>query len=341
MNVVDLCEQGRLPDWLTRAGIRQRLSKQLHAGYSGGEEARERRLQTLLQQLREDPIAVATEQANEQHYEVTPDFYRYSLGYRLKYSSGYWPDGVNTLDASEDAMFELYAERAQLQDGQKILDLGCGWGSLTLWLAEKYPNAQITSLSNAANQRAYIESQAAERGYGNIQVYTADINVAELSGGFDRIISIEMFEHMRNYQLLLKKVADWLAPQGMLFVHIFAHRELAYLFESDGDNWMGRHFFTGGIMPSKDLLLNFQDDLLLQERWWVSGCHYERTCNAWLEKTDQHRERIQALFEQDHDPQSAAVWLQRWRMFFMACAELFGYQQGEQWGVAHYRFIRR
>jgi cyclopropane-fatty-acyl-phospholipid synthase len=244
-------------------------------------------------------------------------------------------------------MLELYATRAELTDGQRVLDLGCGWGSLSLWLAARYPNSQIVALSNSLGQRLFIESRAAERGLTNLKVITGNIvdfefSEAQLAGGFDRVLSIEMFEHMKNYGLLLAKIARWMRDSAKLFVHIFVHRTLAYHFQvEDGSDWMSKYFFTGGTMPSENLLLNFQDDLRVERQWWVSGTHYERTANHWLTALDAAKDRVMPMLVDTYGARDAAIWLQRWRMFYMAVAELFGYANGNEWGVGHYRFEKR
>ena len=238
-------------------------------------------------------------------------------------------------------MLALYGERAQLADGQDILELGCGWGSLTLWMAQHYPNARITAVSNSAPQRQFIEARCRERGYANVQVLTRDANQLELpASSFDRCVSVEMFEHMRNYATLLGRIGTWLRPGGKLFVHIFCHRTLAYPFETAGqDNWMGRHFFTGGLMPAADTLLSFQDALRIQDRWLVDGTHYQRTADHWLANQDANRDTVMPILRQAYGD-AAGLWWQRWRMFWMSCAELFGYDHGREWMVAHYRFSR-
>jgi len=287
-------------------------------------------------------VALHVDAANRQHYEVPAAFFHRCLGKRLKYSSCYYATGSETLDEAEEAMLALYGERAQLADGQHILELGCGWGSLTLWMAERYPNAQITAVSNSNSQREYILGQCRTRGLINVTVLTRDVNHLMLDAEtFDRCVSIEMFEHMRNYPQLLQRIHRWLRPEGKLFVHIFVHRTLMYPFETEGDdNWMGRHFFTGGLMPAADTLLFFQQHLQLQQRWLLDGTHYERTANHWLANQDREKEVVMAVLRQTYGDASAALWHQRWRMFWMACAELFGYQQGQQWQVAHYLFNR-
>ena len=236
---------------------------------------------------------------------------------------------------------DRYCERAGLADGQDILELGCGWGSLTLWMAQHYPNARITAVSNSAPQRAFIEAQCRERGFANVRVITCDVNRLELpASNFDRCVSVEMFEHMRNYATLLGRIGGWLRPGGALFVHIFCHRTLLYPFETEGEgNWMGRHFFTGGLMPAADTLLWFQDTLRIDDRWLLDGTHYERTANHWLANQDARRDEVMAILREAYGD-AAKLWFQRWRMFWMACAELFGYADGQEWMVSHYLFER-
>lgn len=340
MSLIDLCERGLVPDVLTRYGIRRLCAQRLEQEGAGNLAAADQRFRDLLDELRRSPIAIETAAANEQHYELPTRFFELCLGRRLKYSSAYYPSGTETLDEAEEAMLALYGERAELADGQRILELGCGWGSLTLWMAERFPNARITGVSNSRTQREHILAQAARRGLANVEILTCDVNRLELpEGEFDRAVSIEMFEHMRNYRHLLGRVSRWLKPEGKLFVHIFVHRYLMYPFETEGDdNWMGRYFFTGGLMPSADTLLHFQEDLTLEQRWLVPGTHYERTANHWLENQDHHRDEVMAVLTEAYGAAEAARWFQRWRMFWMACAELFGYSGGDEWLVAHYRF---
>ncbi|NIK39546.1 cyclopropane-fatty-acyl-phospholipid synthase [Xanthomonas arboricola] len=337
-----LAESGVLPDAALRYGIRRLCAQRLRDERTGGADASGERQRAFIDSLRASAIAIETDAANRQHYELPPQFFTLCLGHRLKYSSCYWDATTPDLDAAEERMLALYGERAELADGQRILELGCGWGSLTLWMAERYPGATITAVSNSRPQRAHILEQCRVRGLSNVQVITADVNALALPpGNFDRVVSVEMFEHMRNYRELLARVGSWLAPGGKLFVHIFCHRDLAYPFEVAGeDNWMGRHFFTGGLMPAADTLLHFQQDVIIEQRWVLSGEHYEKTANAWLENQDRHRAQIMPLLKQTYG-EDAQRWWQRWRMFWLACAELFGYDQGREWGVAHYRFVKR
>ncbi|SAK88816.1 cyclopropane-fatty-acyl-phospholipid synthase [Caballeronia arationis] len=345
--LIDWCERGRIPDSLVRLGMRQLIRRRLADESAGDDEARAQRFTRLVDELRASPIAIETHAANAQHYEVPAEFFRAHLGPHLKYSCCLYREGTMTLAEAERAMFALYATRARLADGQRILDLGCGWGSLSMWLAERYPRARIVALSNSRGQREFIEARAAERGLSNLRVVTGDVvdfefDPALLGEGFDRILSVEMFEHMKNYRLLLKRVAGWMRDDAKLFVHVFAHRTLAYHFEvKDGSDWMSKYFFTGGTMPSESLLLYFQDDLAIDRHWCVSGTHYERTANDWLVNLDAARSRLLPLLIQTYGPADAPRWFQRWRMFYMAVAELFGFRSGEEWGVAHYLFTRR
>lgn len=340
MNLTDLAEKGKLPDALIRHGIRRLCRQRLLDEGERDCNAADGRFRALIESLKLSPIAIETRAANEQHYELPTEFFKLCLGKRLKYSSAFYPTGLETLDQAEEIMLRMYAERAELEDGQSILELGCGWGSLTLWMAEHYPNSSITAVSNSATQRHHIESQCRERGFDNVTVLTCDVNVLTFEENlFDRCVSIEMFEHMRNYRTLLASISRWLKPQGKLFVHIFVHRFLMYPFETDGDdNWMGRYFFTGGLMPSADTLLHFADDLAIENRWLVPGRHYSQTANHWLANQDANASEVLAILESAYGKQQAPIWAQRWRMFWMACAELFGYDDGNEWLVAHYRF---
>ncbi len=338
---IELCERGWLPDPIMRFGIRRLLATRLRNETVGETEQQFERYHRRLDELRHSRIALDTDKANEQHYEVPAEFFRLVLGRHLKYSCSYFGPGVNQLDEAEEKMLALTCERAELVDGQQVLELGCGWGSLTLWMARRFPDSRITAVSNSASQREYILAQAAATGLTNVNVITADANEFEAEGSFDRVVSVEMFEHMRNYQALLAKIAGWLNPGGKLFVHIFCHRQVMYPFNVEGSyDWMAEYFFTGGLMPSEHTLLYFQDDLRLERQWRVPGHHYEKTSNAWLEKLDQHREQTLEIFEPVYGKAEAARWINRWRMFFMACAELFGYEQGTEWLVAHYRFVK-
>lgn len=337
-----MMESGTLPDSLIRAGIRKLCKQRLEEEHINDIEAQSAQYDQFLQELKVSQIAIKTDKANEQHYEVPAEFYLKSLGDHLKYSGCLWTDDTKDLSAAEQQMLELYTRRGEFKDGQDVLELGCGWGSLTLYLAKKYPNSSITTLSNSSSQREFIEKRAAERGINNITVITVDINDFEAEKTFDRIVSIEMFEHVRNYQQLFDKVYRWLTPGGKVFLHVFCHRYLMYPFEEDGDdNWMGKYFFSGGQMPAADTFLNFQEKITLSKRWLLSGQHYEKTANAWLENTDKYSKEILTTFEKVYGKEDAKLWLQRWRIFFMACAELFGYRDGNEWLIAHYLFEKK
>ena len=340
-SLIELVENGRIPDLLTRAGIRLLLLQRLREQAQEGPDQEWQAMMTFVEEMRQSPIALHTQEANEQHYELPPRFFELVLGPHLKYSCCHFPEGVTELEYAEASMLALTCERAQLQDGQQILELGCGWGSLSLWMAKHYPNSSILAVSNSRPQREFIESRAQELGLTNLSVQTCDMNDFTTEQHFDRVVSVEMFEHMRNWQSLLERISNWLKPEGKLFIHIFSHRRYAYAFSSEGDsNWMGRYFFTGGIMPSNDLLLYFQKDLLLEQHWVLSGVHYQRTADAWLQMMDSQKGEILQTFRETYG-KDADVWFQRWRMFFLATSEVWGFRGGNEWLISHYLFNNR
>ena len=337
--LINLAEKGFLPDLLIRLGIKRLCEQRLREANTLGLEALENSHQQWVDLLTKSPVAIVPEKANEQHYEVPPQFFELVLGANLKYSSGYWSKEVLSLDESEHEMLKITCERAGLVDGQDILELGCGWGSLTCFMAQKFPNSKITAVSNSKDQRNFIQQKNDKLNLQNIKVFTADMNDFSTDEKFDRVISIEMFEHMRNYDELLKRIDGWLKQNGKLFVHIFSHKEVAYPFEDKGDgDWMAREFFSGGQMPSHRLLMSFPDRMKIEKDWRVSGTHYEKTSLAWLRKMDTNKIEVLELFKTTYGEKDASTWFQRWRIFFMSCEVLFGFNEGSEWGVSHYLF---
>ncbi len=340
--LLNLAEAGRLPDVLVRQGIRNLLKKRLQELNGKSCEVRQDEFRNFLATCANAPVAIQQDKANEQHYEVPSAFFHLFLGPHLKYSCCVWNEGVTSLGMAEQAALETTCLRAELQDGQSILELGCGWGSLSLWMAKQYPNATITAVSNSNSQREFIVAQARERKLTNLKVITADMNSFSPQRSFDRVVSIEMFEHMRNQSELIRRISTWLNDSGKLFVHLFCHREQPYFYEDNGpEDWMTRYFFSGGMMPSDHLLTHFQSDLKLVNHWRWNGVHYEKTCNAWLKNLDAQRELAMQLMISTYGDKDAGMWFQRWRMFVMACAELFGYHQGNEWWVSHYLFQKQ
>ncbi len=340
--VIDLAERGWLPDAAIRWGIRRLLRRRLAEEGRRQEGEAERERERFIAQLVRSPLCEAAAAANRQHYEVPAEFFQLCLGARLKYSCCLFDPPDLSLDQAEEAMLRLTCRRADLADGMEILELGCGWGSLSLWMAQQYPAARVTAVSNSLGQQEFIRQRCRELQVANLEVIRADMADFHTPRQFDRVLSVEMFEHMRNYEQLMERIAGWLTPSGKLFVHVFCHAKFAYFFQTEGQaNWMGRHFFTGGMMPSVDLLPRFQRDLQLEDQWQVNGRHYAQTAEAWLKNLDARRGEIERIFAAELPLAEAGLQVQRWRMFFMACGELFRFDEGRQWLVAHYRFGRR
>lgn len=339
--IESLLTKNLLPDPLIRFGIRKLLKERLKEEKKQSAEAQQDHLMKLISMLKESPIAVNTANANEQHYEVPTSFYRKVLGKNLKYSCGFWEEGDNNLDESERKMLELTCRRAGIKDGDEILELGCGWGSLTLFMAEKFHGCRITAVSNSRTQKEYIDSESSRRGLKNVTVITADMNEFAIDKKYDRIVSVEMFEHMRNYAALFSNIHGLLKPGGELFIHIFTHREYSYLFEVKNEtDWMAKYFFTGGIMPGNNLLFYFSGKFEVKNHWIINGRHYEKTSNAWLKNMDRNKDSILKLFSEIYGGKNKIKWWVYWRVFFMSCAELWGYKNGEEWMVSHYLFKR-
>ena len=342
VSLIGFAEGGLVPDSLIRIGIRRLLGVRLQDCRLASCEAEGEAFEKFLRHMSASPLALNTGDANAQHYEVPTNFYSQCLGQRKKYSSCYFKPGVNSLDQAEADMLELTCARAGIKDGMDILELGCGWGSLSLWMAEKYPNAKITAVSNSATQKTYIDDQAKVKGFPNLTIITRDMNQFSIDQKFDRVVSVEMFEHMRNFRLLFERIGGWLKPSGKLFFHIFCHGQYTYPFETEGDdNWMGQHFFTGGIMPGYNLPLIFQDDLKIERQWKVDGTHYGETSEQWLKNLDRNYEAAFKTLRDEGCPDRPEVMIQRWRIFFMACAELFNFRQGREWFVGHYLFTKQ
>lgn len=333
-----LIESGFVPDPLLRFGIHSVIKERLRdeqLAYKNNQFSKR------IKELGQGPMAEQTQAANEQHYEVPAKFYQLVLGDRLKYSCSYFENPNDDLSVAEEKMLQLYLERGEFKDGQDILELGCGWGSITLFLAESLPQSKITAVSNSSSQREFILSRAKERGITNIEIITCDINDFDIEKTFDRVISIEMFEQLRNYKAVLDNIATWLNPDGKLFVHIFNHHKYLYYYEPQGaSDWMSRYFFTGGIMPSFDIFHHFKDSMALEKEWQVAGTHYELTSEAWLKRMDANKEEIMNLFS-DVYGKDAKKWWNYWRVFFMSCATLFGHNHGSEWQVGHYLLSKK
>ncbi|PJZ24649.1 SAM-dependent methyltransferase [Leptospira hartskeerlii] len=340
--IYTLMEKDIFPDWLIRLRIRQLLRLRLRMEDRGSLEKNQEHLIEYVNGLKQSPIAIDTQAANEQHYEVPSSFFKLVMGKYMKYSSGYWTSPHVGIDESESTMLDLTCKRAELENGMNVLDLGCGWGSISLYIAEKYPKCKVTGVSNSKSQKKFIDSQAKKRGLKNLNIITADMNVFKTSLKFDRIISVEMLEHMKNYEVLFEKLANFLKPKGKFFVHIFTHKKFAYPFEViDDTDWMAKYFFTGGQMPSHDLFLYFQKDFQIRNQWVVNGKNYALTSEAWLSNMYKNKKEVLQILGETYGKDQAVKWFVYWKTFFMACAELWKYKNGEEWIVSHYLFDKR
>ncbi len=342
MNYDFLLEKNLVPGFLIRIGIRRLLRQRIREENKGSAEANKKHLLDLIKELKASPIAMDTRSANEQHYEVPTEFYNFCLGKHLKYSCCLYREGVTDLDTAERDMLELTCQRAELRDGQDVLELGCGWGSLSLFMAAKFPKSNFTAVSNSKTQKIYIDGESKQRGISNLSVITADMNGFGTDKKFDRVVSVEMFEHMRNYKELMKRISGWMKDDGKLFVHIFTHKEYAYKFEvKDETDWMSKYFFAGGIMPSNDLLLYFNEHLVKEKFWTLNGMHYSKTSEGWLKNMNAHKKEILSIFERTYGKDQALKRFVYWRIFYMACAELWGFNKGNEWMVCHYLFKKK
>jgi cyclopropane-fatty-acyl-phospholipid synthase len=337
-----LLARNLLPDSVIRFGIRRLLARRLREESAPDAVEQEQRISRFATELRTMPIAVNTRESRAQHYEVPTEFYQRVLGPRLKYSCAWFERGDESLAEAEEAMLRISADRARLADGQDVLELGCGWGSLSLWMAESYPRSRITGVSHSRTQKEFIDAEARRRGLGNLTILTRDMNEFDIdASAFDRVVSVEMFEHMKNWPLLFGRIARWLRPNGLFFLHVFSHARFAYHFVArDDTDWMSRYFFTGGMMPSADLVPRIKSTLLLKDHWTVNGRHYQRTAELWLQNMDRNRAALRPLIESTYGAGQATRWWVYWRVFFMACAELWGYAGGEEWNVSHYLLER-
>ena len=336
---IKLSEKGLLPDFIIRAGIRTLCKQRIDQCKSEDCEANAELAEKYIEESDASPMAVLTDKANEQHYEVPASFYQKVLGKNLKYSCCFFDPYANDLINAENRALELSCEHANLEDEMEILELGCGWGSLSLWMATNYPKARITSISNSHSQREHILGEARKRGLNNLDVLTEDINAFETDKQFDRVVSVEMFEHVRNHRELFRRIYSWLTPGGKLFTHVFCHRSTSYPFEVEGeDDWMSKHFFSGGTMPADELFLRVSGTLELEKRWRWSGIHYAKTSECWLNNMDENREEILKIFKEELSKEEARQTFHRWRIFFLACAETFRFRNGQEWWVSHYLF---
>ncbi len=332
-SIIGTAERVPLPDIVIRAAIQRLCSRTATRLASGNAESDA----SFADEMAARHIAEYTDEANAQHYEVPCAFFAKVLGPNRKYSSCFYKEPESTLREAEEESLRQTVEHADLHDGQSILELGCGWGALSLWMARQFPHSRITAVSNSHSQRVHVEAEAAARGLQNLRVITRDMNVFDPKQQFDRIVSVEMFEHMMNWRELMTRLRSWLKPDGRFFMHIFTHRAGAYLFDpADREDWIAQHFFSGGVMPSHHLIRQYADLFEVEKEWRWSGVHYQRTALDWLGHFDAHRDEIDDVLRPVYGSDTS-LWMRRWRWFFLATAGLFGYADGSEWGVSHYR----
>ncbi len=340
-SLMSLVERGRVPDALVRQGIRTLLDKRLSSRDKGSSEANQAALEEFAASLREGPVALGIGERNRGHYGLPASFFREALGPRMKFSCCLFPSGEEDLAQAEEAMLAETCGRAGIEDGMDVLDLGCGWGSLTLWIAERFPKCRVTALAVTERQRDFVTQRCAERGVTTVRAVALDLNGSWDYGSYDRVVAVEFLEYLRNWDEALAKIAGMLKPDGKMFAHIFSHRCFAYPYEGeDGDDFLGRYFFAGGLMPSDTLLSCFRDNVEIEKQWRMSGIHYGKTAEAWLSRIDARRDALLPILRENHGA-NASVWLQRWRLFFLACREMWGYRDGQEWGVSHYLVGRK
>ena len=326
--LLSLAESGFIPDELIKIAARRISTRRLNESNNHDNK------DAIINALSKGVVAEKTHDANEQHYEVPPEFFKQVLGENLKYSCSLF-ENENSLDDAEKSMLDLYIERAEIKNGQEVLDLGCGWGSFSLYVAKKFPNVNITSISNSSDQISYIKNEAQKRGLLNIEAIRMDVNNLKLDNQFDRIISIEMFEHLRNYKLILNSLNELLKPDGRLFIHIFCHKKLTYFYELKNNlDWMTKYFFQGGIMPSMDLFKYFEDELIIINQWDINGNNYSKTCKAWLDNHYKNKRKILDIFKKHYD--KPKIWYNRWRIFFLSCQAFFALNKGNEYFVSQF-----
>ena len=331
--IIGTAERVPLPDVIIRAAIHRLCSRTAARLATGNAESDA----WFADAMAARAIAEYTDEANARHDEVPAAFFAHVLGPNRKYSSCFYKEPASTLQEAEEEALRQTVEHADLADGQSILELGCGWGSLSLWMARQFPHSLVTAVSNSNSQREYIEGEAAQRGLANLRVITSGHEPVRARSA---VRPCRLRRDVRAHDELARiddPRARWLKPDGRFFLHIFTHRSGAYLFDrADGEDWIAQHFFTGGVMPSHHLIRQYADLFEVEKEWRWSGVHYQRTAQDWLDNFDSHRDEIERVLRKVHGGETA-LWMRRWRWFLLATAGLFGYADGSEWGVSHYR----